>query len=98
MSTVAVAPTETVLLTLDVSTRRGVSVQVVNLDEWQIFTGTIYARNRYESVWAPTTLADFGAINPGDSVVAIVPCDGVADLELRGFMSGTGGDVRATWS
>lgn len=98
MTTVTVAPTETTLATLDVSVRRGVSIQIVNLDATQTLSCTIYVRNKYEPVWAPTTFPDFAVVGPGSSVAAVVPCEGVSELELRGYMSGSGGDARVTWA
>lgn len=98
MPTVAVAPTETVVATLDVSAKRRVQLQIVNLDATQTFAGTLYTRTLYESEWAPSTFPDFAGVGPLASVAPVLDIEAVAAVELRGTMSGAGGSVRVSWS
>lgn len=98
MPTVAVAPTETTIATLDVSAKRRVQLQVVNLDAAQTFVGTLYTRTLYESEWAPSPFPDFSSVGPLASVAPVLDLEGIAAVELRGYMSGAGGDVRVSWS
>lgn len=93
---VTVAPTETVVLTQDIATREDFSVQVVNLDPAQTFAGTVYVRAQGETAWAPADYGAFSAVAPLASVLAPMPVKGIAAIELRGTMSGAGGDVRVT--
>ena len=96
MPLVTVAPTETVIATLDVSTKSRVQLQVVNLDGSQTFDGVLWTRTLYESTWAPSPLPYFAGLLPGASVAPVLDTQGLTWLELRGSMSGAGGDVR--WS
>jgi len=96
MPVVTVAPTETTVCTLDVSTKRRVCLQVVNLDATQEFNGRVYLRTLREDVLAPSEFGDFEALAAGLSVAPILDVEGVSVIELRGTMSGAGGDVR--WS
>ena len=92
-ATVHVLPTETVVLAaFDVSIASIVSLQVTNLDGSQTFDGTVYVALGSMSL-APTPVAELTGVGPGVSRVAQVDVRGVSRLELRGVMSGVGGDV-----
>ena len=96
--TVAVAPTDTVCAVMPViPTAYKMGVQVVNLDGAQTFLGTLYWRLSGETQMAPSTLPDFGAIGPGQSVTAVLDVWCVEAVELHGTASGAGLNVRVTW-
>lgn len=95
-TTVAVAPTETTILSVSRDTLRGakrLTVGVENLDATQSFTGAVYRRMSGMTAWAQSPLADFASILAGAAVVADLDVEGTDELEVRGTMSGAGGDV-----
>jgi hypothetical protein len=97
VTTVAVAPTETVVLSVARESLRGakrITVGVQNDDGSQTFAGTVYRRLAGMTVWAASTIGDFGSIAAGTSVVADLDVEGTDELEVRGTMSGAGGNVR----
>jgi len=96
--TVAVAPTETTVLTLDCRAVDTVAVQLVNTDGSQTFNGTVYRRTAAETTYAPSTVPDFAGLAPGSSVMADLDVRGSAYVQLRGTMSGIGGNVRASYT
>jgi hypothetical protein len=96
--TVAVAPTETTVATVDTTSRAVCAIQVDNLDGSQTFTGTVYARVSASGAWAPTTLPDFTGLGPGASVAPAMDTTGYSGIQLRGLMSGAGGNVRVTYA
>jgi hypothetical protein len=69
-------------------------VGVQNDDGSQTFAGTVYRRLAGMTVWAASTIGDFGSIAAGTSVVADLDVEGTDELEVRGTMSGAGGNVR----
>jgi hypothetical protein len=92
---ISVAPTETVLLRVSREHCRAskrVTVQITNNDGSQTFSGTVYRRLN-GMAFAPSTLADFVAVAAGDSVVADLDTEATEELEIRGTMSGAGGNV-----
>lgn len=94
--TVAVAPTETTVLSVSRDTLRGakrLTVGVENLDGTQSFTGAVYRRMSGMTAWAASSVADFASMTAGSSVVADLDVEGTDELEVRGTMSGAGGDV-----
>lgn len=96
-TTVAVAPTETTLCSLTRTMLRGaerVSVQVYNTDAAQTFVGTVYRRKADMGAWAASTLPDFSSVGALSSVMADIDVEGTDELEVRGTMSGAGGDVQ----
>jgi len=96
VATVAVAPTETTVLSVSRESLRGakrITVGVQNDDGTQVFAGTVYRRLAGMTVWAASTLGDFASIAAGAAVVADLDVEGTDELELRGTMSGAGGNV-----
>jgi len=97
VTTVSVAPVETTVLSVSRETLRGakrITVGVQNDDPSQTFVGALYRRLSGMSVWAQSSIGDFASIGPGAAVVADLDVEGTDELELRGYMSGIGGDVR----
>lgn len=95
-TTVTVGATETTVLSVDRDTLRGakrLTVGVENLDGTQTFAGVVYRRMNGMSTWAASAIPDFSIINAGMAVVADLDVEGTDELELRGTMSGLGGDV-----
>lgn len=92
--TVAVAPTSTTVLSVDVRGELRVSVQIDNLDAAQTFSGTVERRVAGAGNWSPSSLGDFSSIAALGSVTADLDVAGSADLRIVGTMSGAGGDVR----
>lgn len=93
---VAVAPTETTILSVSRESLRGakrLTVGVENKDGSQTFAGTIYRRMSGMTAWAASSLGDYASIAAGASVVADLDVEGTDELELRGTMSGAGGNV-----
>lgn len=93
---VAVAPTETTVLSVSRESLRGakrLTVGVQNDDGSQTFAGTVYRRLSGMSVWATSSIADFASVAAGTAVVADLDVEGTDELELRGAMSGAGGNV-----
>lgn len=98
ISTVSVAPTETVVV--QVAALDGVKrlhLQVTNLDGTQTFSGTVWTRNYEETALSQSTLPDFSSVAAGESRAAVIDVEGVPYVELRGAMSGAGGNVRASY-
>lgn len=96
-TTVAVAPTSTTVVNIDREDLRGARVLVIqlsNLDPSQTFSGALYSRIRDMSLWAARSNLEFESVAPGTSVVADINIEGTDELELRGAMSGAGGDVQ----
>jgi hypothetical protein len=94
--TVAVAPTETTVCSFKRGTLQGakrITIQVSNLDATQTFNGTVYRRKAGMAAWAPSTIPDFTDLLPLTSVMADLDVEGTDELEVRGTMSGSGGDV-----
>ncbi len=95
-TTVAVAPTETTVLSVSRESLRGakrLTVGVENKDGSQTFVGVVYRRMNGMTAWAASSLGDFASIAAGSSVVADLDVEGTDELELRGTMSGAGGNV-----
>jgi hypothetical protein len=95
--TVVVAPTETTLCSFARDTLKGakrVTVQVYNANAAQTFVGVVYRRKTGMSAWAPSTIGDFASVGPLTSVMADLDVEGTDELELRGTMSGAGGNVQ----
>lgn len=90
---VAVAPTSTVVLEVDVREEEWVTAQVANLDASQTFDGVVERRQSPDMPWAPSTLSDFAGIAPLTSVVADLDVSGTGFLRMVGTMSGAGGNV-----
>lgn len=97
ITTVAIAPTETVVVALGVTywgTATRVSIQVVNLNGSQLFVGVVYRRKYGMSAWAQAPNADFESIPAGESRMMDLDSFGTDELEVRGYMSGAGGNVQ----
>ena len=97
VATVAVAPTETVVLSVSREKLRGakrITVGLQNDDGSQTFAGTIYRRLNGMTVWAASSIGDFASVTAGTAVVADLDVEGTDELELRGTMSGAGGNVK----
>lgn len=100
-STVSVAPTETTVLSVGRELLRAakrLTVQLYNADGSQTFAGTIYRRMSGINNWAASSFEDFASVGPLTSVVADLDVEGTDYLELRGTMSGAGGDVQVAAS
>lgn len=92
-SVVTVAPTSTVVVSLDVRDDEWLTMQVDNLDGSQTFTGTIERRVSEQMTWSQSTIGDFAGIAAGGSATADLDVSGTGFLRLVGVMSGAGGDV-----
>ena len=95
-TTVAVAPTETVVVSYLREVLKGaqrITVQVVNSDATQTFSGNVYRRLQGAGTWALSDFTDFATIAPLASAVADMDVEGTDEFELRGTMSGAGGNV-----
>lgn len=96
--TTAVGPTETTVDSFTADELRAakrITLQVVNLDPTQTFTGILYRKKTGMSAWAPSTMPDFSSIGPLGSAMADIDVEGTDQLELRGTMDGLGGDVQS---
>jgi hypothetical protein len=94
---VAVAPTETVVLQLDSTLLRGARraiVQVENMDLAQTFSGSIWRRLRGMPGYAQATLPDYLSVTAGQNVCVDLDIEGSDFVQVRGVMSGAGGNVR----
>ena len=95
-TTVAIAATETVVVSYQREVLKGasrVTVQVVNLDAAQTFAGAVYRRQVGMTTWALSDFADFATIAPLGSVMSDMDVEGTDELEVRGTMSGAGANV-----
>lgn len=95
--TVAVAPTETTVLTVtrdSLRAARRITVQIYNADAAQTFAGVVYRKVRNMTAYAVSTLPDFSSIGPLSSVMADLDVEGTDELQIRGTMSGAGGNVQ----
>lgn len=95
-TTVAVAPTSTLLCTIECRSSSRVTLQVVNTDGSQTFVGEVRRRTQSETTYAPSTLGDFSSVGPGSSVMADLDVEGTEAIQLWGTMSGAGGNVRVS--
>lgn len=106
VTTVAVAPTPTTVVSVDVRSVGLLTLQVQNLDALQTVYGFIHTKVARAMGEATSTFPDFAAIppagtldadgNPVDCVSADINCEGLAEISLVMFMSGLGGDVQYT--
>ena len=97
VTTVAVAPTETVILSVGRDNLRGakrITVGVENEDASQTFLGVVYRRMSGMTVWAQAPIENFSSIGPASSVVVDLDVEGTDELEVRGYASGAGLNVR----
>lgn len=97
ITTVAVAPTETTILSVVRDSLRGakrLTVGVENSDAAQTFLGVVYRRMNGMTVWALAPVESFSSIGPLASVVVDLDVEGTDELEIRGYASGAGLDVR----
>jgi hypothetical protein len=95
--TVAVAPTETVVMSLARVNLRGsrrITTYLSNEDAAQTFSGIVYRRLAGTVIWAASSMPDFSSVGPLGSVMADLDVEGTDELELRGTMSGAGGNVK----
>jgi hypothetical protein len=90
---VTVAPTSTVVVSLDVRSEDWLSIQIDNLDAAQTFSGIVERRLSSQGDWSPTTIGDFAGIAAEDSVTADLDISATGYLRIVGTMSGAGGDV-----
>ena len=93
---VSVAPVETTVLSVSREALRGakrITVGVQNDDASQTFVGTVYRRLNGMTKWAASSIGDFGSIGPLSAVVADLDVEGTDEVEVRGYMSGAGGNV-----
>lgn len=96
MAIVAVAPTETVVLSYALGELKAtgrVGVQLVNMDATQTFTGGIRRRKYGMSAWAIAADSFFTSIAPMTSELADIDVYDTEELEVFGSMSGAGGDI-----
>lgn len=97
ITTVAVAPTETTILSVSRDSLRGakrLTVGVENSDASQTFVGTAYRRMNGMTVWAPAPIESFSMVGPLASVVVDLDVEGTDELEIRGYATGAGLSVR----
>jgi len=96
--TVAVAPTETTLESFtrtQLQTAKRITVQVYNADGAQTFAGIIYRKQTGMSGYAVYDDVTFAAVTFGTSKDLVVDVEGTDVCELRGTMSGAGGNVQS---
>lgn len=106
VTTAAIAPTSTLVFTLNVRTLGLVTLQVRNLAAGQICSGFLWRRVSGQLSYSASTMPDFSSIaaagsvdaqgNPTDCVTADIDVEGTADLVFVALMSGAGGDIE--WS
>lgn len=104
ITTVAVAPTLTVLAEVDVRREGLVTVQVSNLDVAQTLAGYVQRKVAGGLGWSTSSIPDFSSIqpagtvdaagNPLDSVTADLDVTGTAVIRVVGEMSGAGGNAQ----
>lgn len=91
-----VAPTETTLAAFtrdQLRTARKIVVQVYNPTA-QTFTGTVYRKKQGMTVFAVLPVPELASIAPGASEMADIDVEGTDQLEVRGYLSGLGGDMQ----
>ncbi len=97
ISTVAVAPTQTTLMTWTKEQLRGakrITAYVYNADAAQVFTGTVQRRMAGSTTWASSSIPDFSSIPALTAVMADLDVEGSDEVRIVGTMSGAGGDVQ----
>lgn len=104
VSTVAVAPTMTTILTLDVRRIGLATIHLRNLDATQTLEAYVQRNVAQGLPLAASSLPDFSALqpagsvdaagNPTDAAVCDVDVGGCATIALVGRMSGAGGNVQ----
>lgn len=102
--TVAVAPTLTTVVAVDVRAVGRLTLQVQNLDPTQTCSGFVTARVAGSMGYSATAHIAFHALlpagsvdadgTPTDSAAVDVECGGLSDVALQARMSGAGGSVR----
>ena len=95
-TTVAVATSQTTVATFDSRYTNTLTVQVENLDATSVFAGKVQRRLDSAMGWADTTLTDFAAVGPGESVCADLDVQGTSDVRIVGAMSDASGNVTVT--
>lgn len=91
--TVAVAPTATVLLTLDTSATQTLTMQVTNLDALQTLACTVQRKAIGGMDWADTPLIALESIAPLATAIADLDCGGSLEVRITGIASGAGLDA-----
>ena len=97
LSTVAVAPTQTTLMTWTKDQLRGakrVTAYVYNPDATQILSGTVQRRMSGSTAWASSSISDFSSIPPQTAVMADLDVEGSDEVRIVGTMDGAGADVQ----
>lgn len=96
--TVAVAPTSTVVATVDARRLRRISLHLTNLDATQTFNGVIETRLYDTQAWATRVFMEFQGVAPGGSAQAEIDVSTTGYVRLIGAMDGAGGDVSVSGS
>lgn len=96
--TVAVAPTSTTVVDVDVRHVSVYALYLKNLDGTQTFSGTVKRYMVTGQTPAPTPEADFSSVAPGEAAFASLDVRGTAFLSIVGTMSGAGGNVSISGS
>lgn len=102
-TTVAVGPTSTVILSVDVRDEEWLTAQVVNLDATQTVRCYVERRQTESLPWGVSTIGDFSSIppsgtvdgdgNPLDAPTADLDVAGTGFIRLVGVASGAGASV-----
>ena len=97
LNTVAVAPTQTTLMTWTKEQLRGakrVTVYLYNADASQTFTGTIQRRMTSGTGWANSALPDLTGLTALTAAMVDLDVEGSDEVRIVGTMSGAGGNVQ----
>lgn len=92
-ATVAVGPTSTLVLELDVRNDEQIVVQMTNLSAGQVLSAEVHRKTTTGTEYAPSTLGDFAAIAAGDTVAADLDVSATAYIRVYASYDGAGEDV-----
>ena len=95
-TSVSVGTSRTTVATFDSRYTNTVTVQIENTDATSVFVGRVERRLDPTMSFAPTTLVDFAAVGPGESVVADLDTQGTSEVRITGVMSDATGTVLVT--
>ena len=93
----AVAATETTLDTftrVELRTAKRVTTQVYHANAGQVFAGIIYRRQTGMTAFAVYDDVTLANVASGISKDIVIDCEGSDEIEVRGTLSGLGGNVQ----
>ena len=94
---VAVAPTETTLESytrLEIRTAKRITVQVYHANAAQTFSGIVYRRQAGMTGYVVYDDVTLAGVVSGASKDLVIDCEGTDEIEVRGTLSGAGGNVQ----